>query len=148
MKANSPNVSPGTIHRLTAAEGYLELNMPEHALAELAEIAAAGPYQPAVDLMTGEALKVQERYGDAIEPLQRAAERIPAPHSRRAWLALSECLRQEGRDELAEVAAARARAAAGRRSRKRGGTFKISVSFEPAEPSEGDDDFAGDDETV
>ena len=48
-------------------------------------------------------LQAQHRYSDAIEPLQRAARMIPAPHNRDAWLSLSICFREDGQQELAEV---------------------------------------------
>jgi hypothetical protein len=54
--------------------------------------------------MTGLALKDQHRYLDAIEPLQKAAVEIPAPHNRDAWLSLGECYRMSGLAELAVIA--------------------------------------------
>jgi tetratricopeptide (TPR) repeat protein len=92
------------IRKLTAADGYLELGMPTHAMGELEAIRDAGPLQPAVEFMTGLALKDQHRYEDAIEPLQKAAVEIPAPHNRDAWLSLGECYRMSGLPELAAVA--------------------------------------------
>ena len=92
------------VRKLTAADGYLELNMPGQALAELAGIRDAGPLRPAVEFMTGLALKDQRRFEEAIEPLQRAASTIPAPHNRDAWVSLGECFRESGRGDLAEVA--------------------------------------------
>ena len=92
------------VRKLTAADGYLELGMPTHALTELDAIADAGPLRPAVDFMTGLALKDQHRYEDAIEPLQKAAVEIPAPHNRDAWISLGECYRMSGLPELAVIA--------------------------------------------
>lgn len=92
------------VRKLTAADGYLELNMPGRALTELAAIGDAGPLRPAVEFMTGLALKDQHRFEEAIEPLQRAAATIPAPHNRDAWISLGECFRESGRSDLAEVA--------------------------------------------
>ncbi len=92
------------VRKLTAADGYLELNMPGQALAELAGIGDAGPLRPAVEFMTGLALKDQHRFEEAIEPLQRAASTIPAPHNRDAWVSLGECFRESGRGDLADVA--------------------------------------------
>lgn len=100
----STNVSPKTLRRLTAAEGYLELDLPAYALEELAAIEEAGAFEPLVQYMTGEALKEQKRYADAIEPLKKAAQMIPAPHNRAAWLSLGECFRAGGRNDLAEFA--------------------------------------------
>lgn len=98
------NVSPRTIRRLTAAEGYLELNMPDHALEELEAVEDPGPLEAIVDLMKGEVLKSQERYEEAVIPLKRAAEMVPAPLNKKAWLSLSECFRRDGKDDLADMA--------------------------------------------
>ena len=97
-------INARVIRKLTAADGYLELGMPGHAIVELEAIDRAGPLQPAVEFMTGLALKDQHRYEDAIEPLQKAAVEIPAPHNRDAWLSLGECYRMTGLPELAAVA--------------------------------------------
>ena len=91
------------VKRLFAAEGYLELGMPQQALRELEEIDLLAPLEASVQYLTGEALKAQERYDDAIESLQRAAQLIPAPYNKLAWMSLSECFRSNGQDELAEV---------------------------------------------
>ena len=61
-----------TVRRLTAAEGYLELDMPDYALEELEGIDDAGPYAGVVDWLAGEALKEKQDYEAAIESLQRA----------------------------------------------------------------------------
>lgn len=92
------------VRKLTAADGYLELGMPTQAIVELESIEGAGPLQPAVEFMTGLALKDQHRYEEAIEPLQKAAVEIPAPHNRDAWLSLGECYRLSGLPELAVIA--------------------------------------------
>jgi tetratricopeptide (TPR) repeat protein len=92
------------LRRLTAADGYLDLGMAEHALQELAAIEEPGPLEAAVLYIEGEALKSLERYSEAIDRLQRAAELIPAPYNRPAWLSLSECFLQRGQNELAAVA--------------------------------------------
>jgi hypothetical protein len=93
-----------TIRLLQRAEGYLDLHLPERAISELDLIASAGPFEPAVALLRGEALKSQERYNEALIPLKQAATMIPAPLNKRAWRSLSECYRLTGREELAEVA--------------------------------------------
>ena len=98
------NRVPRTIRLLQRAEGYLELSLPARAIAELDTIADAGPFEPAVALLRGEALKSQERYDEALIPLKQAATTIPAPLNKRAWRSLSECYRLTGRTELAEVA--------------------------------------------
>ena len=98
------NLVPKTIRRLQRAEGYLELNLPERALAELSAIEDQGPFEAAIALLEGEALKMQERYDEALVPLKRAAAMIPSPLNKRAWRSMSECYRQSGRLELAEIA--------------------------------------------
>ena len=98
------NLVPKTIRRLQRAEGYLELNLPARALAELNTIEEQGPFEAAIALLRGEALKIQERYSEALVPLKRAATMIPSPLNKRAWRSLSECYRQSGRQELAEIA--------------------------------------------
>ena len=97
-------INARVIRKLTAADGYLELGMPTQALTELGAIVQAGPLQPAVEFMTGLALKDQHRYEDAIAPLQKAAVEIPAPHNRDAWVSLGECYRMTGLPELAVIA--------------------------------------------
>lgn len=91
------------LRRLTAAEGYLELEMPVHAMRELDAIEDAGPFAASIELMRGESLKQQQRYADAVAPLQKAAQMIPTPHNKSAWLSLSECFREEGKPELADI---------------------------------------------
>jgi tetratricopeptide (TPR) repeat protein len=98
------NRVPRTIRLLQRAEGYLDLNLPGRAIVELDSIDDAGPFDPAVALLRGEALKNQARYDEALIPLKHAATTIPAPLNKRAWRSLSECYRLTGRDELADVA--------------------------------------------
>ena len=98
------NVSSKTIRRLQAAEGYLELNLPKNAWDELQSIEDPGPLEAVVEFLKGEALKGQERYEEAVAPLKRAAELVPAPHNQKVWLSLSECFRRGGKEELAEMA--------------------------------------------
>jgi hypothetical protein len=98
------NKVPRTIRLLQRAEGYLELQLPVRAIAELDAIADAGPFEPAVALLRGEALKSQERYEEALVPLREAATLIPAPLNKRAWRSISECYRQTGQPDLADMA--------------------------------------------
>lgn len=97
------DVSPRILRRLTAAEGYLDLEMPRHALAELDSLDDYGPFEAPMQFLRGQALKAEHRFEEAIGPLQRAAELIPAPHNRDAWLSLSECFREQGRVALADA---------------------------------------------
>lgn len=96
------------VRRLAAAEGYLELQMPLYALAELNRVGDAGPFEPISQLFRGEALQAQEKYAEAIVPLNLAAQMFPTPFNRRAFMALSNCYRHEGQDQLADEAAAAA----------------------------------------
>lgn len=97
-------VFPKSIRQLQRAEGYIELNLPERALAELNSINDPGPFEAAIALLRGEALKCQEKYDEAVVPLKQAATMIPSPLNKRAWRSLSECYRLAGRLELAEMA--------------------------------------------
>jgi len=94
------------VRRLAAAEGYLELGLPNYALAELNTVTDPGAFAPIAELFRGEALQAQEKYADAIEPLNRAANMFPAPFNQRALLALSNCYRKDGQTKLADETAA------------------------------------------
>lgn len=97
--------SPRTlIRRLAAADGYLDLGMPRQALEELALIDDFGPLDAPAQFLRGKAFKAQERYVEAIEPLERAARLIPAPFSAPIWKMLGECFRHEGQTEQADAA--------------------------------------------
>jgi hypothetical protein len=102
--AMDSNKVPRTIRLLQRAEGYLELELPDRAIGELNSIVDAGPFEPAVALLRGEALKSQARYDEALVPLKQAATTIPAPLNKRAWRSMSECYRLTGHPELAEIA--------------------------------------------
>jgi tetratricopeptide (TPR) repeat protein len=94
------------VRRLAAAEGYLELGLPNYALVELNGVSDAGPFAPIAELFRGEALQAQEKYADAIAPLNRAAQMFPSPFNQRALLALSNCYRHDGQTQLADETAA------------------------------------------
>lgn len=102
--AMDDQISIRTLKRLTAAEGYLELELPDLALEELEGIDDAGPFDAVIDWLTGEALKGKQQYDDAIRALSKAVQGIPAPHNRRAVESLSECFRSTGQDDLADLA--------------------------------------------
>ena len=111
----NPNVSDTSpfnpqlvVRRLAAAEGYLEIGLPAYALAELNRVSEAGPFEPIRQLFRGEALQAQQKFADAIAPLNHAAEMFPAPFNQRALVALSHCYRHEGQDRLADEAVAAA----------------------------------------
>ena len=98
-----PKTSPRVVRRISAAEGYLDLDMPERAMRELEAITEPGPYEPTVEYMKGEALIALRRFAEAIAPLKRAVQLIPPPHNREAWKSLGECYRLRGDEELADV---------------------------------------------
>jgi len=100
------NGAQAIVRRLAAAEGYLELGLPAYALTELNQVKDAGPFAPIAELFRGEAFQAQEKYSDAIEPLNRAAQMFPAPFNQRALLALSNCYRHDGQTRLADETAA------------------------------------------
>ena len=103
VMTTSGKISPRVVRRIAAAEGYLDLNMPERAMRELETISDPGPYEPTVEYMKGEALIAQRRFSEAIAPLKRAVQLIPPPHNREAWKSLGECYRLRGDEELADV---------------------------------------------
>ncbi|MFO1040850.1 MAG: hypothetical protein U0941_03640 [Planctomycetaceae bacterium] len=107
---NAPFNAQLIVRRLAAAEGYLELNMPRYAIDELNRVQDAGPFEPIAQLFRGEALQAQEKYAEAIEPLNVAAHLFPKPFNQRAFMALSNCYRHEGQEQLADEAAAAASA--------------------------------------
>ena len=106
--ANKPFNPQLIVRRLAAAEGYLELQLPTYALNELNLVDDAGPFEPIAQLFRGEALQAQEKYAEAIQPLNLAAQMFPKPFNQRAFVALSNCYRHEGQDQLADQAAAAA----------------------------------------
>ena len=105
---NKPFNPQQIVRRLAAAEGYLELQLPTYALNELNLVNDAGPFEPIAQLFRGEALQAQEKYAEAIQPLNLAAQMFPKPFNQRAFVALSNCYRHEGQDQLADQAAAAA----------------------------------------
>lgn len=77
---------------LREAEGYLELNLPEHALTCLERINNPGTFRGQVLYLKGEALRSLGRHADALEPLTAAADL--APSNIHIWLALGWCLKR------------------------------------------------------
>lgn len=104
----TPQDAPKVVRRLAAAEGFLELGLPQYALGELSRISDSGPFEGITKLLTGEALKAEFRFDEAIPALNRAAELFPQPFNQRAWWGLSQCYREQGMLELAEQAEANA----------------------------------------
>jgi Flp pilus assembly protein TadD len=98
------------------AEGYLELGLPQQALQvlgrldEAAHFHAAGPAVAGADVRTlslrGLALRLLERYADAVVPLEQVAEL--EPDNLQVLLALGWCHKRTGRIDLAIEALERA----------------------------------------
>jgi tetratricopeptide (TPR) repeat protein len=65
------------LRRLLSAEGYLELSLPERALAIIQSRSDWNPMQFEASFLAGEALRVLERYRDALKPLEVAAALRP-----------------------------------------------------------------------
>ena len=98
------NFHSRVIRKLVKADGYMDLEMPEHALRELESIDDAGPLDPPRQYLIGRALKAQGRFEEAVKPLESAARKMPSPIRKIAWRALSECYRECGNVALAKVA--------------------------------------------
>lgn len=96
--------SQRVVKRLAAAEGYLELEMPQAALGELDRITETGPFDAIACLLRGEALAALKDFQTAIDPLVKAAEMFPSPMNKRAWAALAACYEATGQTDQAAVA--------------------------------------------
>ena len=97
-------ITPKTIRRLLAADGYMHLDLPQRAVSELEKAGHAGPLEGPRQLILGLALK---RLGDsdsAIEHLEEAARVMPSPVRSFAWSELAECYRDSGSEDLADFA--------------------------------------------
>jgi tetratricopeptide (TPR) repeat protein len=97
--------------RVVEATGYLELDMAQQALDRLNELDDLGPFEAEVELLRGEALRLQQRFEDAAVALQKAARRFPTPFRKPALLALSLCYKQAGDQDRAMQSLAMARGA-------------------------------------
>ena len=97
-------VTPKTIRRLLAADGYLHLDLPHRAVDELQKTGAAGPLEGPRQLLMGVAFKRSGESDSAIECLEKAARIIPSPVRRFAWSELVDCYRSAGSHELADLA--------------------------------------------
>jgi tetratricopeptide (TPR) repeat protein len=83
---------------LRAAEGYLELEMPGHALTALDRLNPEELNNDALHLR-GESLRGLGRFSEAIEPLRRAADGDPSDVS--IWLSLGWCYKRIARIDMA-----------------------------------------------
>jgi tetratricopeptide (TPR) repeat protein len=82
--------------RMRQASGYLEIGMPQQALDRLESMGTLGPFEAEVELLRGEAMRMQHRYEEAAVSFAIAARKFPPPQSKTAWLALSLCWQQVG----------------------------------------------------
>jgi Flp pilus assembly protein TadD len=92
-----------------AAEGYLELGMPRHALETLARFGDPAGLDGHAMYLWGEALRAMERYQEALLPLKQAAK--AAPGNVHVWYALGWCYKRTGQIKLAIRSLERALAA-------------------------------------
>ena len=81
------------------AEGYLELDMPDHALGALARLGDPAGFDAQALYLLGEALRAKGRYQEALVPLRRVA--AATPENVHAWLALGWCHKRTGRIDRA-----------------------------------------------
>jgi Flp pilus assembly protein TadD len=81
------------------AEGYLELGMAQHALDSLGRLGDPAGFDAESLYLWGEGLRAQERYYEALMPLERAVKVIP--QDIRVRMALSWCYKRTGRLDLA-----------------------------------------------
>ena len=79
---------------VSAAEGYLELGMTEHALHALQRRGKLVHANARACYLLGETLRELECYQDAIIPLQRSSELMP--EDIHVWLALGWCYKRTG----------------------------------------------------
>jgi len=97
-------ITPKTVRRLVAADGYMALNMPHRAVEELEKVDNAGPLEGPRRLLLGLALKRNGESESAIAHLEKAARLMPSPARRFAWSELASCYRCCGSEEMAELA--------------------------------------------
>jgi Flp pilus assembly protein TadD len=83
---------------LRAAEGYLELEMPGHALRALGRLTPE-EYSTEAFHLEGESLRALGRYSEAIAPLKRASG--GSPGDVHIWLSLGWCYKRIGRIDMA-----------------------------------------------
>lgn len=97
-------VTPKTIRRLLAADGYLHLELPRQAVAELQKVGNAGSLEGPRQLLLGISLKRAGESVAATEHLEAAARVMPGPVRNFAWSELADCYRESGSEELADFA--------------------------------------------
>ena len=97
-------ITKRTTRHLIAAEGYLDLGLPQRAHSELDAVEISGSVRKYVEYLRGQACVAEGRYSAAIPHLEFAVKRIPAPYNVNLWQSLGICYRAEGAEELAVVA--------------------------------------------
>lgn len=97
-------MTPKTVRRLLAADGYLDLGLADRAAAELEQIRGAGPLEGPRLLMLGIAKKQLGDFPGAIADLERAARIMPSPVRRFVWRELVDPYRAVGAQELSAMA--------------------------------------------
>lgn len=97
-------VTPKSLRRLVAADGYMALNMQERAIEELQKMDHLGPLEGPRRLLLGLALKRSGEEASAIPHLESAARLMPSPVRSFAWSELASCYRRVGSDDLADLA--------------------------------------------
>lgn len=102
------DVETKAARRLQAAEGYLQLGLPDYALDELKHVEAGGPFEAMREGLTGEALKAAHRFDEAIPHLRQAIGLMPGPLSCPVWISLSECYAAAGDNESSDACLAAA----------------------------------------
>jgi predicted Zn-dependent protease len=98
------SLTPRAVRRLLAADGYLDLGMPEQAVEELDRIDAAGPLEGPRQLLRGIAMKQLDDHTTAIQHLEKAARLMPSPVRKFAWRELAESYEAVGSEDLAALA--------------------------------------------
>ncbi len=84
---------------LREAEGYLELQMPEHALRSLEQVSEPGTFRGLLMYLRGMALRDLKRHEEAIPCLNEATELSPSNIG--AWVCLAWCQKRTNRLHLA-----------------------------------------------
>ncbi|MEX0726829.1 MAG: hypothetical protein WEB58_03715 [Planctomycetaceae bacterium] len=103
-----PEVTPQVFRHLQAAEGFLELGLPDNAAQELIEVPDAGSMEGIRHLLWGRTLKSQEFYPAAIDALLEALKFHPFQFSADLWRTISECYEQTGQETAAKQASEQA----------------------------------------
>jgi Flp pilus assembly protein TadD len=92
---------------LREAEGYLELGLAAQALDTLARLTDPGTFRGHLLYVQGEALRALERWSEAADVLEQAADLMPSNIP--MWLALGWCQKRAGHLDAAIHALERAR---------------------------------------